>query len=169
MKRLLALLLAAILTLSCCSVVLAEEAAAQDVVTVELALAAKVDHGDWNDFWCLDLIEKECGIRFHVTQYSEDAWAEKKGTMFALDTYPEVFLNDLNDIDLANYGTQGYLLPLEDYITPENMPNVFKVMEEGYPDILKGMTFPDGHIYSFRGVNGSTREYALSRYFVIVS
>ena len=66
MKRLLALLLAAILTLSCCSVVLAEEAAAQDVVTVELALAAKVDHGDWNDFWCLDLIEKECGIRFHV-------------------------------------------------------------------------------------------------------
>ena len=48
MKRLLALLLAAILTLSCCSVVLAEEAAAQDVVTVELALAAKVDHGDWN-------------------------------------------------------------------------------------------------------------------------
>ena len=45
MKRLLALLLAAILTLSCCSVVLAEEAAAQDVVTVELALAAKVDHG----------------------------------------------------------------------------------------------------------------------------
>ena len=169
MKRLLALLLAAILTLSCCSVVLAEEAAAQDVVTVELALAAKVDHGDWNDFWCLDLIEKECGIRFHVTQYSEDAWAEKKGTMFALDTYPEVFLNDLNDIDLANYGTQGYLLPLEDYITPENMPNVFKVMEEGYPDILKGMTFPDGHIYSFRGVNGSTREYALSRYFVNVS
>ena len=102
MKRLLALLLAAILTLSCCSVVLAEEAAAQDVVTVELALAAKVDHGDWNDFWCLDLIEKECGIRFHVTQYSEDAWAEKKGTMFALDTYPEVFLNDMNDIDLAN-------------------------------------------------------------------
>ena len=169
MKRLLALLLAAILTLSCCSVVLAEEAAAQDVVTVELALAAKVDHGDWNDFWCLDLIEKECGIRFHVTQYSEDAWAEKKGTMFALDTYPEVFLNDLNDIDLANYGAQGYLLPLEDYITPENMPNVFKVMEEGYPDILKGMTFPDGHIYSFRGVNGSTREYALSRYFVNVS
>ena len=34
MKRLLALLLAALLTLAWCSVVLAEEAAAQDVVTV---------------------------------------------------------------------------------------------------------------------------------------
>lgn len=166
MKKLLSLVLVALIALSCCPV-LAEDAA-NDVIEIELALAAKVDHGDWNNFWCLDLIEQECGIRFKVTQYTEDAWAEKKGTMFSLDTYPDVFLNDLNDLDLANYGAQGYLLPLEDYITPENMPNVYAVMEGGYPDLLKGMTFPDGHIYAFRGVNGSVREYALSRYFINV-
>lgn len=167
MKKLLALLLAAALLISCASAALAEgEEAKSDVIELTLMLAAKSDHGDWNNFWCLDQIEKSCGIRFKVTQVSEEGWTEKKNLAFATENLPDVFLNDLTDIDLANYGAQGYLLPLESYMTPELMPDFYAVMAEGYPDLMKAMTFPDGHIYSFRGVNGSTREYAKSRYFV---
>lgn len=168
MKKVLATLLALTMLMGCVSFAAAEEAAS-DVIELSVVVAAKVDHGDWNNFWALDTIEKECGIRFKVTQYSEEAWKEKKGILFASEELPDVFIGDgaLTDEDLANYGGQGYLLPLEDYMTEEQIPSVYAVMEEiGNPDLLKGMTFPDGHIYAFRGVNGSLREYATNRYFI---
>lgn len=78
-----------------------------------------------------------------------------------------VFLNNLSDTELATYGSQGLILPLEDYITKENMPNLFRVIEEeGYDDLLTGMYFPDGHIYAVRGIDGSQREYARPRFFI---
>lgn len=170
MKKMVSLMLAIMLCLTCLLPVFAEEAAPErEVIDVTLYVAAKSDHGDWNEYWCMDLIEKELGINFIVTQVSEEGWEEKESIAFATETLPDVFLNNLSDADLANYGGQGYLLPLEEYITPEKMPNFFDVVNnEGYPDLVSSMTFPDGHIYSFRGVNGSTREYALSRYFINV-
>ena len=166
MKKLVVLMLAICLTLSCAPTVFAKSDAAGDVLTLDLMVAAKSDHGDWNEFWALDIIEQYCGIRFKVTQVSEDGWAEKKNLAFATDALPDVFLNDLTDEDLANYGDQGYLLPLEQYMTPEIMPNLYAVMEEGFPSLIQSMTFPDGHVYSIHGVNGSLREYAKSRYFI---
>ncbi len=170
MRKLLSVLLVAALCLSCLPMALAEEAAPErEVINLTMMVASKSDHGDWNEYWCLDLIEKECGIRFNVTQVSEEGLAEKKNIAFATESLPDVFLNDLTDTELANYGAQGYLLPLEEYITPERMPNFYAVMEREFPSLLSSMTFPDGHIYSFRGVNGSVREYALSRYFINVA
>ena len=46
-----------------------------------------------------------------------------------------------------DYGSQGILLPLEEYITPEIMPNLYALTQED-PSILKSITTPDGHIYS---------------------
>ena len=167
MKKLVAAILSLCLLLSCVSVAGAEATGYTDVLDLNLMVAAKSNHGDWNEFWVLDTIEKYCGIRFHVTQVSEDGWQEKKNLAFATDVLPDVFLNDLTDEDLANYGSQGYLLPLEQYMTKEMMPNMYEVMEnEGFPDLIKGMTFPDGHVYNIHGVNGSLREYAKSRYFI---
>ena len=42
---------------------------------------------------------------------------------------------------------KGILLPLEEYITPEIMPNLYALTQED-PSILKSITTPDGHIYS---------------------
>lgn len=167
MKRWTSLLLCALLLLPFTASF--AEAPANDIIELDLMVAAKAEHGDWNEYWCLDIIEQECGIRFNVTQVSEEGWKEKKNLAFATGNLPHVFIaNDtsITDVDLANYGAQGYVLPLENYLTPEKMPNFFAVMEEGFPDLIKGMTFPDGHVYAFRGVNGSQREYAQSRWFV---
>jgi len=53
----------------------------------------------------------------------------------------------------VDYGSQGILLPLEDYID-EYAPNLAKILEEN-PDIRKSITSPDGHIYSLPSIDRS--------------
>ena len=84
MKKLVAAILSLCLMLSCVSVAGAEATGYTDVLDLNLMVAAKSNHGDWNEFWVLDTIEKYCGIRFHVTQVSEDGWQEKKNLAFAI-------------------------------------------------------------------------------------
>ena len=48
--------------------------------------------------------------------------------------------------DILKYGEQGVFIPLNDLIE-EHAPNLTKLLEEN-PDIKKGITFPDGNIYS---------------------
>src|SRR5690625_7928566 len=48
-------------------------------------------------------------------------------------------------MDLLKYGEQGTFVELSDLIE-EYMPNLTEVLDE-YPDIRKGITFPDGGIY----------------------
>lgn len=139
----------------------------EKVTDVSLMVKTSATMGDWNKFWVIDMIEKYCGIRFKVEQVPSEGWDEKKNLAFASNTLPDVFLNDLTDVELATYGGQGIILPLEKYMTKEKMPDFYQVMEgEGFPGLISAMTFPDGHIYSFKGVNGSEREYAKSRFFI---
>lgn len=144
----------------------AGDTASDDVIEVTMMVATKSGQGDWNDYWLMDKIEETCGIRFQVDQIIKDAWAEKESLAFATGDLPMVFLNDLTDTELATYGSQGLLLPLEDYISKETMPNMFAVMESENVDLLAGMTFPDGHIYSLRGFTANPRELAKNRFFV---
>lgn len=136
------------------------------VDTFTLMLATDPTLGDWNKMWCLDIIEEKTNVRFEVNAVSKEGWEEKKNLAFATSNYPDCFLNDLSDIDLATYGGQGIILALEDYMTPEIMPNFYAVMADGYESLKASMTFPDGHIYSFKGLSGAEREYALSRFWV---
>lgn len=136
------------------------------VDTFTLMLATDPTLGDWNKMWCLDIIEEKTNVRFEVNAVSKEGWEEKKNLAFATGNYPDCFLNDLKDIDLATYGGQGIILALEDYMTPEIMPNFYAVMNDGYENLKASMTFPDGHIYSFKGLSGAEREYALSRFWV---
>lgn len=141
--------------------------AADEVTRINLMLKTDPTYGDWNDFWCLDIIEQYCGIRFEVEQVTAEGWDEKKNLAFATNSLPDAFLNDLTDAELATYGGQGLILPLEKYMTRENMPAFFDVVDnEGFPDLVSAMTFPDGHVYALRGVNGSEREYAKNRSFI---
>lgn len=136
------------------------------VDTFTLMLRTDPTLGDWNKMWCMDIIEEKTKVRFEVTAVSKEGWEEKKNLAFATGNYPDCFLNDLSDIDLATYGGQGIILALEKYITPEIMPNFYEVMNDGYPSLKASMTFPDGHIYSFKGLSGAEREYALNRFWL---
>ena len=58
----------------------------------------------------------------------------------------------LSDYELITYGGSGMLISLEDYINEENMPNLWKVLEQR-PEVLATCTMPDGHIYSLPGIS----------------
>lgn len=141
-------------------------AESDEVINVTMMVATKAGQGDWNDYWLMDKIEETCGIRFQVDQIVKDAWDEQVSLVFTSQKLPMVFLNDLSDTELATYGSQGLLLPLEDYISEETMPNLYRVMEEENVNLLAGMTFPDGHIYSLRGFTANPRELAKNRWFI---
>jgi len=77
-----------------------------------------------------------------------DALTERKNLIFGAGTnYPDAFMGaGISDYEMVTYGSRGVLIPLEKYITPEIMPNLYKVLEKR-PGALGSMYMPDGHIY----------------------
>src|SRR5690625_3589337 len=68
------------------------------------------------------------------------------------DEYPEAFYaTGLPVASIFEYGQHGVILKLNDFID-DYMPNLKALLEE-YPDIKKGLTFPDGGIYSLPTIN----------------
>lgn len=143
-----------------------QEQKVEKVDTFTLMLSTDPTLGDWNKMWCLDIIEEKTKVRFEVNAVSKEGWEEKKNLAFATGDYPDCFLNNLTDTDLATYGGQGIIHALEKYMTPEIMPEFYKIVASDYPSLKASMTFPDGHIYSFKGLSGAEREFALSRFWI---
>ncbi|MEG1125811.1 MAG: extracellular solute-binding protein [Oscillospiraceae bacterium] len=91
-------------------------------------------------------LEKETNVKINWTMSPREGWNEKKGLLFAGEL-PDAFYGQaiLTDVDVIKYGSQGMLIPLEDYIE-KYAPNVKKLLEnETY---RKQLTAPDGHIYA---------------------
>lgn len=78
---------------------------------------------------------------------SDAALTERKNLVFGAGTdLPDAFMGaKLSDYELS-YGMRGVLIPLEDYITPEIMPNL-SIIKEKRPDAIASMFMPDGHMY----------------------
>ncbi|MFE5324017.1 ABC transporter substrate-binding protein [Paenibacillus sp. NPDC056579] len=72
---------------------------------------------------------------------------EKKNLVLAGGDYPDAFYSArLSAAELSKYGSQGVFVKLNDMID-KYAPNFKKLMDK-YPDIRKGLTMPDGNIYS---------------------
>lgn len=77
-----------------------------------------------------------------------ESLGEKKNLVLASGDYPDAFYSArLSSSDLAKYGEQGSLIELNDLID-DYAPNLKKLMEED-PNLRKGLSMPDGKIYSF--------------------
>src|SRR5699024_1232233 len=77
-----------------------------------------------------------------------DGLHEKRNLALSSNDLPDVFYAaNIPPSDLQKYGDQGTFIPLNDLID-EYAPNLKKVLDEN-PDIKKGLTLPDGNIYSF--------------------
>ncbi|MFC4404113.1 extracellular solute-binding protein [Gracilibacillus xinjiangensis] len=102
---------------------------------------------DWNDVMVFNEYEKMTNIDVEWEMVPTDALEEKRNLALASGTLPDVFHSaDLSNLDLLKYGQQGVFLELNDLID-QYAPNLKKLMEEN-PDIKKGLTFPNGKIYS---------------------
>lgn len=93
-------------------------------------------------------LESQTGVVIDWITAPDAGWAEKRSLLFASGELPDAFFGNaiLTDEDVLKYGSQGLLISLEDYMTPEIMPNLSKVFED-YPEYLAAITAPDGHIY----------------------
>lgn len=102
---------------------------------------------NWDDILVFNTYEEMTGIHVDFEQTSADSLEEKRNLALAGGTLPDVFFAaNLTALDLFKYGSQGTFIPLNDLIE-EYAPNLKALMEEN-PEIRKGMTFPDGNIYS---------------------
>ncbi|CAG7654935.1 extracellular solute-binding protein [Paenibacillus allorhizosphaerae] len=84
-------------------------------------------------------------VKFDLIPF--DTLTEKRNLVLAGGDYPDVFYTaKLTPADLTRYGSQGVFIKLNDLID-KYAPNFKKLMEK-YPDLKKGLTMPDGNIYS---------------------
>ncbi len=91
--------------------------------------------------------EKDTNVDVVWENLPENVYEEKKSLLLASGDLPDAFYNTgFTDQDIATYGANGTLIPLEDLIE-KHAPNLQKVFEER-PEIKAAVTASDGHIYT---------------------
>lgn len=114
-------------------------------------MAPGVGMAEWEDMPTLQDYQEKTGIKLTYTTPPSADFSTKLNLAFASGDLPDIVYGAGSQALTASmeidYGSQGILLPLEEYITPEIMPNLYALTQED-PSILKSITTPDGHIYS---------------------
>ncbi len=159
MKKLLFVLLALVMVLGLASGLAEGEktyyGGYTDTIDATIAVYQRSSQGDAENIWWWDFCREYFGINFTVTQLTETG--TYKSTAFASGDMPDVFYQLFLDTStLVEQGTVNHnLIALDEYITPEIMPNLYRLYE-AYPQYRATITAGDGHIYSLGGIgNGS--------------
>lgn len=119
-----------------------------DEITLKMFTSEMTASPDWNDdFPVWTEYEDMTNIKIDWEQIDSGSLSEKRNLALSSGQLPDVFFaTQMPNSDLLKYGEQGTFIDLKDLID-EYAPNLKKLMEEN-PSIEKGMTFPDGNIYS---------------------
>lgn len=105
---------------------------------------------DPKDIWFWKFVEKFCGFKVEVESILPEGAAERVTLMFTSGELPDMMFNfGFDTSKIVTYGVDGkQLLPVNDYITDEIMPN-YKALMEKYPELKTICTANDGKMYSF--------------------
>ena len=118
MKKLFALLLCLCMAFSFMSFAAAEE----KVNLTAIQYALENQQTDFNNLWFFQQVEEKTGVHVDFQVVKDADWETTTNLMFASGEYPDMILR--NTVDVEEYGvTQGLLLPLDEYLTEEIMPN----------------------------------------------
>lgn len=102
---------------------------------------------DWNDVLILNKYEEMSNVKINWEQVPADGLEEKRNITLGSGDLPDAFYAaNIPVADIQKYGEQGVFIPLNDLIE-KYAPNLNAILDE-HPDIRKGLTFPDGNIYS---------------------
>jgi len=156
MKRLAALLLAALLMLSGAAMA-TELPIMPEMVHLTLGVDGNAATGDPEDLWFWEFCRQAMNIDFDVEVTLERA--NYVSLAFASDNVPDVLLAGLQSADIVRYGMeQGMLLDISPYINEEYMPYLSAMLDE-HPEWRDQLKTPDGAIYSLPKIsNFSTIE-----------
>lgn len=113
-------------------------------------------------------MNKAMGVSVDWNCISGDTLTEKKNLLLNTGSdLPDAIMGaSLTDYELITYGASGLLIPLEDYINKDTMPNLMKVIEQR-PDLLATCTMPDGHIYSLPSISEMGFTYSNGKDYYI--
>lgn len=142
MKRLVTLLLVVILLLTC---VLsnAEENERLTVWAVESSMIS-----DYSTNGQSAWMEEQTGIQIDWVSTPKNGWYQAFQASVMNGDDIDIYLYEFDTSEATMLGCDmNYLLPLEDYITPEITPNICAILEAN-PEIRELITAPDGHIYT---------------------
>lgn len=111
-------------------------------------------------------LEEKTNVHIEWVLTPEKDAANKVNLILASNSdLPDVFLwPRINPDTIVNYGQQGVFIPLNKYI--EKYGVEIKKMQEGYPDLLKSITAPDGNIYSLFIKNESLNVQFQNRFWM---
>ncbi|GIP37586.1 ABC transporter substrate-binding protein [Paenibacillus sp. J31TS4] len=105
-------------------------------------------HPDWNEVPLYQDYKSMTNINVKWQMVSNDILDEKRNLTITSGDYPDAFHTaKIPPADLLKYGEEGVFIPLNDLIN-QYAPNL-KALFEKYPAIKKGITMPNGKIYSF--------------------
>lgn len=115
-----------------------------DVFTMTMPNVEDIQTNDFTKY-----LEDLTGISMNFMTGGRDDWEDKLNMMLQSGDYPDVILGV--SPNLAKYGVkEGMIIPLDDYLTEENVPNYLKTMEEYGLDMTREA---DGKIYSLANIN----------------
>ena len=148
-RKFMALAIAAAMVIPTASVAMAEEQTTFRIFAGVSALSP-----DNSEKPLVQQMNEAMGVEIQWDCISGDTLTEKKNlTLNSGVNMPDAFMAaGLTDYELITYGGYGVLIPLEDYINEETMPNLMAIVEKR-PNLLATATMPDGHIYGLPGIS----------------
>lgn len=143
MRKIICILLALTMTLALASVSLAEAAPNYKIFAGVTSMSPPNENKP-----LVQQLNDAAGITVEWECVTGDMLTERKNLLFASNDLPDAFMAaDLKDYEIMTYGADGMLIALNEYLVPEIMPNLCKVLE-ARPEIMPILTMPDGNIYT---------------------
>ena len=118
-------------------------------ITLKAAVKKNPLHGNWEDMYWYQYAKEKTGIDMEFDYIDKQSWEQKLQLMFASNELPDVIIGGyfgISKIDEISYGSEGFLLPLNDLID-KYAPDIKKTLED-YPKAKNNITAPDGNIYT---------------------
>ena len=129
---------------------------ADEEVTLTIGLVPNSLTTDYDDNYMTNLIEEVTGINIEFYFFPSDTTeAKQKFSMMVAggEKLPDIVVLNLSDVECYNYGSDGYFIPLNDYMENDAV-NWNKTMdkwatEKQKENVLAGAYSFDGNIYAY--------------------
>lgn len=123
----------------------------QGTITLKVMLGIRdVDSlTDPSEMPAIQRLEEQTGIHLEWEMIKANDWPTKLNLMFASGEYPDIILTPNTAVDQEEYGvSQQLLIPLNDDLTSQYMPNYTERRAAEDADPCSGLTASDGNKYS---------------------
>lgn len=112
-----------------------------------------------------DLAE-QTNVNINIIEFSEEPMQKLNAMLTAGQELDAIFAAFISDSDASLMATNGILMPLNDYITEDIMPNFTSRVVAENSDVLGVCTMPDGNIYTMPYYNALQGNYLESPFWI---